>query len=256
MKSKRVLILGGTTEASMLARMLAGDCRFCATLSLAGVTDAPIRPPIKLRIGGFGGALGLAQHLRSAEIDAVVDATHPFAAQISANAAAAADGLGVPRLVVCRPAWQPRAGDLWTPVADMRAAAAAVGSGRRRVLLTIGRKDLAAFAGRSRHHYVVRCIDPPGDAAPRGAHIITARGPFELADELALLREHRIEVIVTKNSGGSATYAKLSAANQLGLEVVMIERPLPPRGETVADAMAACQWLERLHQAALVPRGV
>ena len=252
----RTLILGGTSEASALARSLAGDRRFDATLSLAGVTEAPVRPPIRLRIGGFGGPAGLLAHLLAEAIDVLVDATHPFAARISANAHEAADAARIRRIVVGRPAWQPRAGDLWTPVADMETAAAALGRSRCRVLLTVGRQELAAFAARPWHKYVIRSIDPPGEAAPPGAEIITARGPFELEDELRLLKTRRIEVIVTKNSGGSATYAKLAAANQLRVPVVMVERPPSPAGEVVTNAGAVMAILERLHQAALVPRTV
>ena len=252
----KTLILGGTTEASMLARMLVRDARFPATLSLAGVTDAPVRPPGKMRIGGFGGATGLAAYMSMEGIEALVDATHPFAARISASAEVAATMTAVPRLVVCRPAWQQRPGDRWTLVADMAEAAEALGPKARRVLLTVGRKELAEFVARPAHRYVVRSIDPPGDSAPAHAEIITARGPFEIDDELDMLRSRRIEVVVTKNSGGSATYAKLAAANQLGLPVVMVDRPPPPRGQTVADAASAALWLERICHAALVPRGV
>lgn len=260
MHRTKLLILGGTTEASMLARLIAGDARFIPTLSLAGVTDAPVRPPIKLRIGGFGGPAGLAAYLRDEEADALVDATHPFAARISASARAAAAAAGVPHLAISRPAWQRRPGDRWTVVADMEAAAEALGKAPLRVLLTVGRKELAPFAARPWHRFVVRSIDPPGDAAPQGAELIGARGPFELDDELKLLTARRIEIVVSKNSGGSGTYAKMVAANLLGIPVVLVERPPPPGseagGETVADAGAAIRWLSGLHQAALVPRGV
>ncbi len=252
----KTLILGGTTEASMLARMLARDGRFSATLSLAGVTDAPVRPPGKMRIGGFGGPTGLAAYLSMENVESLVDATHPFATRISASAEIAAAVAGVPRLVVCRPAWQLRPGDQWTLVSDMAEAADALGPRARRVLLTVGRKDLAEFAARPVHRYVLRSVDHPGDAAPADAEIITARGPFEIGDELELLRSRRIQVLVTKNSGGSATYAKLAAANHLGVPVIMVERPPPPRGQTVLDAASAGQWLERTYHAALVPRGV
>lgn len=246
-----VLILGGTSEASALARALAADTRFGAALSLAGVTKAPASQPIPVRTGGFGGAEGLAEYLRQGRIAALVDATHPFAAQISANAAEAARIAGVPLLAVRRPAWEPRAGDRWTVVPDMEAAAAALGEVPRRVLLTIGRQELAPFLKAPHHRYVVRSVDAPaGDLLPPGAEVITARGPFDEADERDLLTERRIEVLVTKNSGGEATRAKLDAARAFGIPVVMVARPPVPPVETVATAGEAFAWLERRHAGA------
>lgn len=250
MHGLKVLILGGTTEASALARALADDPRFDAVLSLAGRTKAPRTPPISFRIGGFGGAEGLAKHLRRETIDALVDATHPFAAQMSRNAACAAHVAGVALLAVCRPAWQPVAGDHWVPVADMATAVAALGSAPRRVLLTIGQKELAPFQAAPQHDYVVRSVDAPArESLPPRAEVITARGPFGEADERRLLGEKKIEVIVTKNSGGTATEAKLAAARALGLPVIMVERPARPDVKTVATAEEALAWLERLHRA-------
>jgi precorrin-6A/cobalt-precorrin-6A reductase len=245
----RVLILGGTSEASELARALAGDRRFAAVLSLAGRTRSPLPPPIPSRIGGFGGVEGLAAYLRAERTDALVDATHPFAVQMSRNAVAAGELARVPVLALCRPAWQPVQGDRWTVVADMPAAARALGRSLRRVFLTIGQKDLAAFAAAPWHQYVVRSVDPPDPAALPGAEVIAARGPFEEGAERRLLEAHRIDVLVSKNSGGTATAAKLAAVRALRLPVVMVARPAAPPVETVADAAAALAWLARLHGA-------
>jgi precorrin-6A/cobalt-precorrin-6A reductase len=240
----RVLILGGTTEASAIARALAGDQRFAPVLSLAGRTRAPVPPPIPWRVGGFGGADGLAAWLREERIAALIDATHPFAAQIKANAARAAAMAGVPRIAVLRPAWQPQPGDLWTEAADMAGAFAAIGRAPRRVFLAIGRQELGAFG--PPHAYLIRSVDPP-DAPPPGATIITARGPFAEDAERALLRDHRIDMLVTKNAGGDATAAKLAAARALRLPVIMVARPAPPEPPLVPDAAGALAWLR--HQA-------
>jgi precorrin-6A/cobalt-precorrin-6A reductase len=249
-----LLILGGTTEATALARTLAGDARFSATLSLAGVTRRPATQPIPIRVGGFGGVAGLARYLQQHRIGAVVDATHPFASQMTANAIAATRETGTPLLVVLRPAWQPTAGDRWTTVESMEAAAAMLGTVPRRVLLTVGRKDLAPFRAAPWHHYVLRSVDPPpAEASPPSVTVIAARGPFALADEERLLRDERIEIVVTKNSGGSATAGKLAAARRMGLPVVMLARPPLPQSDTVGSVGQALEWLELHHAAA--PRG-
>ena len=238
---RRVLILGGTTEASALASALAGDARVDATLSLAGVTRAPAPSPLPVRSGGFGGADGLAAFLRDGGFDTLVDATHPYAATITRNAAIAAARAGVAHLRIARPAWQPCPADRWTEVASLAAAAVRLGAAPRRVLLTIGRKDLAPFRDAPAHRYVLRSVDPPGPEELPGATVITDRGPFTLDGELALLRRHRIDVLVTKNSGGSATAAKLDAARALGVEVIMLARPAQEPG--VPDVAAALAWL-------------
>jgi precorrin-6A/cobalt-precorrin-6A reductase len=240
----KVLILGGTTESSAIARELAGDQRFTPVLSLAGRTKAPAPPPIPWRVGGFGGAAGLAAYLRTEAIAALIDATHPFAARMKANAAQAAAQAGVPRVAVLRTAWQSHVGDRWTAVADMAQAFAALGPERQRVFLSIGRQDLAPFG--PPHAYLIRSVDPP-DPVPPDATVISARGPFTLDAERALLLTHRIEVLVTKNSGGDATAAKLAAARDLGLPVVMVTRPPPPEPPVVEDAAGALDWLA--HQA-------
>jgi precorrin-6A/cobalt-precorrin-6A reductase len=245
-----LLILGGTTEATALARALAGDARFSATLSLAGVTRRPAAQPIPIRVGGFGGVAGLAHYLRQTRIGALVDATHPYATQMTANAIATTRQTRTPLLVVLRPAWQPTAGDRWTMVDSMDRAAAMLGAVPRRVLLTIGRKDLAPFRAAPWHHYVLRSVDPPpAEALPPRVTVIAARGPFALADEERLLRDERIDVVVTKNSGGSATAGKLTAARNLGLPVVMLARPALPQTDTVGSVGEVLAWLEQ-HQAA------
>lgn len=249
---KRVLILGGTTEASAVAAALAGDARFSASMSFAGATRAPRPPPIPFRVGGFGGIAGLADFLREGAFDLLLDATHPFATRMKRHAAAMSSEL--PVLGILRSAWVPGAGDRWTDAADMAGAARALGAVPRRVLLTIGQKDLAVFRAAPWHRYVVRSVDPPDAASlPDGAKVIAARGPFAEADEMALLREHAIEMLVTKNSGGAATEGKLAAARRLGVAVVMIARPPPPEMECVDNAEAALAWL-RAHAAS--PRGV
>ena len=245
----RVLILGGTSEASGLARRLEGDARFAATLSFAGRTRSPVLPAIPSRVGGFGGAEGLAGWLRAEGVAALVDATHPFAARISANAVEAAAMAGVDLLGIARPPWQPGPGDDWTEFASLAAARAALGELPRRVFLAIGRNELAGFAG-TPHEYVVRSVDPPAPGeAPDRATFMAARGPFALDDEIALLRAHRIDVLVCKNSGGSAAAAKLAACRALRIPVLMVARPkLAPRTE-VADDAAAFDWLAH-HEAA------
>jgi precorrin-6A/cobalt-precorrin-6A reductase len=244
----RVLLLGGTTEGAALARALAGDARIRATLSLAGVTRAPRPQPLPTRIGGFGGAEGLADYLREERVAALLDATHPFAAQITRNAAAAAALTGIPLLRLDRPAWLPQPGDDWREFAGMPALAEALGRTPRRILLTVGRKELAPFQAAPWHHYVIRSVDPPPPALlPPGATVITATGPFALADELALLREHRVDLLATKNSGGTATAAKLQAARRLGLPLRLLARPAPPQGlAVVGDVAQALAWLHGL----------
>jgi precorrin-6A/cobalt-precorrin-6A reductase len=245
----RILILGGTAEASALAKLIAGDNRFQPTLSLAGRTASPAAPPIPYRIGGFGGAQGLAVWIKAERVRAVVDATHPFAARISANAVTAAEAAGVALITVIRPAWTPQNGDQWTLVPSPEAAAAALDGSPRTVFLATGRLELPAFAAVPQHRYIARVIDHPGDVAlPPRIDFIYDRGPFDTATEARLLAEHRAEIVVSKNSGGSATYGKIEAARALGLPVVMIERPEKPALHTLHSAGEAMRWLEaRLH---------
>ena len=244
----RVLILGGTTEASALARLAAAAPRLDAVLSLAGRTTQPLPQPIPVRTGGFGGTAGLRAYLREAGIDALVDATHPFAATMSAHAEQAASATGVDRVAIVRPEWVAAPGDRWTVVPGMADAAQAIGASPRRVLLTVGQQDLGPFADAPQHHYIIRSIEPPALRPPR-AVFIPGRGPFDEADERRLLNDHRIEVLVSKNAGGAATRPKLDAVRGLGLPVIMVARPPGPADPRVATAAEAMAWLHR--QAAL-----
>jgi precorrin-6A/cobalt-precorrin-6A reductase len=252
----RILILGGTTEARQLAERLAGRMDFAVTLSLAGRTAAPARQAVPVRIGGFGGAEGLADYLAGERIEALIDATHPYAAVISANAAEAARQTGMPLLALRRSGWVPVAGDRWSEVADVVGAVSALGEASRRVFLALGRKEIAPFAAAPQHHYLVRSVDPvvPPLAVPHAAYI-TGRGPFDETHERMLLAQHRIDVIVAKNSGGAATYGKIVAARVLGLPVIMLRRPALPEVETAETVEAALAWLD--HALALATaRGV
>ncbi|MFF6998882.1 cobalt-precorrin-6A reductase [Streptomyces sp. NPDC008313] len=231
--SPHVLILGGTTEARALAARLAARPGVRVTTSLAGRVTRPAAIEGDVRVGGFGGADGLAAWLREHQVDAVVDATHPFAARITANAARAAAATGVPAVVLRRPGWRPGPGDRWHPAASLTEAAALLPPLGRRVLLTTGRLGLAAFADLPGLYVLARSVEPPEPPLPHGTEILLARGPFTVAGERALLREHRIDVLVTKDSGGAATSAKLTAARELGLPVVVVRRPPPPEGVTV-----------------------
>lgn len=238
----RVLVLGGSAEAFDLAEQLAGDGEVEAITAMAGVTRERRAVPGHVRIGGFGGPDGLAAWLAAEQIDAVVDSTHPFARQMSANAARAAATAGVPVIHVLRPPWTPQPGDDWREVDDMVAAARAVPASP--CFLTVGRTELAPFAARRDVAFVARVIDRP-DPAPDFTYV-EARGPFVLDDELALIERHGIRSIVTKNSGGPAAEAKLTAARRLGLPVVMVRRPPPPDGVLVPGAAAALDWIRRL----------
>lgn len=242
----RVLVLGGTREARMLAARLDSDPAVEVTSSLAGRVREPVLPVGQVRIGGFGGVDGLEQWLRDNEIDAVVDATHPFAARITANAAAATERTGVPLLVLRRAEWSAGTGDRWHVVPDLTSAAAAVARLGERVFLTIGRQGVDAFAecpGR----FLIRAIDPPSGAVPSDSEVLLARGPFTVDDEIALMREHRISVVVTKNSGGALTSAKLAAARELGVPVVMVARtPVPDGVASTPDLDAAATWVTRI----------
>lgn len=245
----RILILGGTTEASALAALLAGNPDFDPLLSMAGRTSEPRPTPIPTRIGGFGGVEGLARFLREQRIEAVMDATHPFAAVMSHNVAEACARSQVPLLALRRPPWMPQEGDRWTEVPSMMEAASALGDKPRRVFLTVGRLELPSFAAASQHTYVVRTIEPIGDALPV-PHVVAIqdRAPFDEAAERTLMERERIEVVVTKNSGGTATYPKISAARALGLPVILVARPeKPAHVREVETADAAFAWLESLH---------
>lgn len=240
----RLLILGGTSEGSALARALAGRTDITPLLSLAGRTEHPVVPPIAHRIGGFGGLDGLAHFIAHEGIDAVLDATHPFAARISANAVAACSGTGTPLATFTRPPWQPEAGDRWTAAPDIEAAAAMLGATPLRVFLTTGRLDLARFKRAPQHHYLIRTIDPPTPAElPPGHTLLLARGPFTAADEESMLRSHPIDVLVTKNSGAAASAAKLAAARHLDVPVIMVDRPPAAGGITFFTLDETLAWI-------------
>lgn len=240
----RVLILGGTTEASALAALLAGDRRFETTLSLAGRTSAPRAQPVATRVGGFGGIDGQVRYLRDHGIEAVIDATHPYAAQISAHAVAACAAAGIALASLVRPPWQRQEGDLWQGAASTHDAALQLGDAPRRVFLSLGRQDLHLFATAPQHHYIARLIEPPQQAElPTNLVLLRQRGPFDLEAERRLLVGERIEVIVSKNSGGDATYPKIAAARALALPVVMIARPVKPTGHVVTSGEEAVEWL-------------
>lgn len=242
---RRLLILGGTAEAAALAE--AACSRFASRLdvitSLAGRLPPPRRIAGALRIGGFGGIDGLRDYLQRAKIDCVIDATHPFAATISAHAAAACAATGTPRLLLLRPPWVAQPGDCWHVAADFTAAAEAVGAMARRAFLTIGPGELAAFAGVRNVRFLVRLIQPPADPLPLNDYaVVVGRPPFPLEAERALLARERIDTLVTKQSGGP-TEAKLTAARALGLRVVIIDRPEKPAGPRVATVAEALDWL-------------
>jgi len=238
----RILILGGTGEARELATALVAAGADVIS-SLAGRVSRPRLPAGPVRVGGFGGADGLAAFLRDEGITHLVDATHPFAGTITANAARAAADVGVPWLVLRRPDWP--ADPSWETVAGIREAAEAVAHWPgESVFLTTGRRDLDAFAADDRHQFLVRTVDPPDGPVPPRMTLILDRGPYTLESECALMREHRIGLLVTKNSGGPMTAAKLAAAQNLGGHVVMVARPpLPPASTAVATVEEALHWL-------------
>jgi precorrin-6A/cobalt-precorrin-6A reductase len=233
----RVLILGGTAEARALAEALVGRAEVLT--SLAGAVAAPVRPPGEVRVGGFGGAAGLSAFLASWRPDVVVDATHPFAAQITAHAVEAVTD--VPLVVLQRPPWSPVPGDDWRSVPSVGAAAIAVRAMPEGcVFLTTGRREIAAFAQDHEHHYLVRCVSAPSGAVPLRTTLLLDRGPYTVDGELAVMTGNGVDVLVCKNSGGSMTAAKLVAARRLGVPVVMVERPPSPAGVLpVADVHSA-----------------
>lgn len=240
---RNILILGGTTEANALARELARWPDLRVISSLAGRTGNPRWPEGEVRIGGFGGAEGLAAYLRDKSIDAVVDCTHPFAARMGWNAAQGCTAANVPLLRLERPAWVRQVGDLWDEVADWNQAATLVGAQARRVLMAIGRQELEPFAPLGHVWFLIRTVDAP-DSIPAfaSAEILLARGPFTFEAECQLLTAHRIDTIICKNSGGP-TDAKLTAARELGLRVVIKSRPPRPDTPKAADVSQALDWL-------------
>jgi precorrin-6A/cobalt-precorrin-6A reductase len=230
----RILILGGTGEARLLAERLDADPRFAPVTSLAGVTGAPEEIAGERRSGGFGGVMGLKHFIEDDGIGLVIDATHPFATRISANAVEACSRAGVTCLRLERQAWTPRPGDDWTVVPDTGAAALAIAKGAR-ALVTVGRQEIEPFFARAGVLVIARMIEPPDVNVPAHAEIILARPPFSLDEERALMREKSITVLVAKNSGGDATYPKIEAARELGLPAIMIARPAKAEAKTFAN---------------------
>ncbi|MEU2738434.1 cobalt-precorrin-6A reductase [Streptomyces sp. NPDC007095] len=243
--SPHVLVLGGTTEARRLAAELAARPGVRVTTSLAGRVSRPGTLDGDVRVGGYGGEDGLARWLREHRVDAVVDATHPFAAGITANAARAAAATGIPAVVLRRPGWTPGPDDRWHWAGSLPEAAALLPSLGRRVFLTTGRLGLAAFAHLSELHFLVRTVEPPEPPMPQDMEVLLARGPFTPDDEKTLLRAHRVDVLVTKDSGGEATAAKLTAARDLALPVVVVRRPpLPADVTAVPDVPSVLARLD------------
>ncbi|MEE1727837.1 cobalt-precorrin-6A reductase [Streptomyces sp. BE282] len=245
-----VLVLGGTTEGRQLAESLVGDPRVRVTSSLAGRVAAPRLPSGDVRIGGFGGADGLAEWVREHHVDALVDATHPFAATMSRNAALAASQAHVPLLALRRPGWAAQDGDRWHSVASLAEAAELLPALGERVFLTTGRMGLAAFAGEDLDAlwFLVRSVDAPEPPCPRETEVLLERGPFSLEGERELIRRHRIDVLVTKDSGGDATAPKLTAAREARIPVVVVRRPPVPEGVPVAASPdEAVEWVGRLY---------
>ncbi|MCE3553856.1 cobalt-precorrin-6A reductase [Pseudonocardia sp. RS11V-5] len=242
---RRVLILGGTSDGRALAELLrpAIGPSMSVVSSLAGRVRSPRLPPGEVRIGGFGGIAGLVSYLRDEAVTHVVDATHPFAAGMTAHAAAACAQTGVPLTILRRPGWTERSGDRWHRVASLVEAAGVLPQVGSRAFLTTGRQDLAAFAGLDLW-FLVRSVDPPDPPVPRRMRSILARGPFTVDGETAILRDHAVDVLVTKDSGGADTAAKLVAARTLGVPVVMVDRPaLPPGVPVVATPAEAAARL-------------
>jgi precorrin-6A/cobalt-precorrin-6A reductase len=243
-----LLILGGTGEAAALAAAVIaryGEA-LLVTSSLAGRIGTPAPLPGRVRVGGFGGAPGLADYLAAAAVEMVIDATHPFAARISAHAQQACAALGVPRLMLRRPEWRRHPDDRWIEVEGAAAAASRLPALGRRAWLTIGTRELDAFAGLTGIHFLIRTIDPPTDPPTLASYeIIAGRGPFTLAGERHILERHAIDVLVARASGGAATEAKLVAARELGLPVLMLRRPPAPCGASVTSVEDALAWLAR-----------
>ncbi len=242
--SRRVLILGGTSEASELATQLAARADLTVISSFAGRVSQPRLPAGIVRVGGFGGVTGLISYLVDENIEVVIDATHPFAAKISGNAELACKTLSVPLIALERPPWEPKEHDCWCAVPDVQAAASIVNHKRNRVFLSIGRQELSAFSNCEDAWFLVRAIDEPNEKLPANSKLILKRGPFHLDDELHMLRSESISLIVSKNSGGTATYSKIEAARALQIPIVMIDRPqkhnIPtvPRPQDVLQKLA------------------
>ena len=242
----RILLLGGTTEAGLLAHALK-DAGFDAVFSYAGRTDDPAPQPLPLRIGGFGGVDGLIAYLQAESITHVIDATHPFAAQMSWNAQKACAVLDLPLLALERAAWRPLKIDNWTPVADNVAALAALPDQPARVFLAIGKQGLDEFKTGIQHHYLLRLVDAPAEKPLPNCTVVIAKGPFSIDGDTALMQKHKITHVIAKNAGGKGASAKLAAARALGLPVIMIDRPALPDRERVESVDAVLAWLDHFN---------
>ena len=243
--SSRILILGGTAEARALADALARRPGLRVVTSLAGRTAAPRLPAGDVRVGGFGGETGLAAYIAQEKIDAVVDATHPYAAAISRHAVDATIIAGRPLLRLERPAWTPQQGDHWVIADSLASAAEAAPLLGSRVFLTIGTKEVAAFAGMGTLWFLVRLVERPDSPLPlTNCEILLGRGPFLEAEEFELMRRHRIALVIAKNSGGAASYGKIAAARRLGIPVMLLRRPILPQTQSVTSIEQAVAWIE------------
>ncbi len=241
---KRLLILGGTGDAVELARQATTIPGLDVISSLAGRTSTPKKLVGAVRVGGFGGEAGLVEYLQAAQVDLLIDATHPFAANISWNVAGAARKVGIPWLMLIRPGWVKSGLDNWIEVENIAAAVAAIPARTERIFLSIGRQQLAPFASLGDKWCLMRSIDPPdSDILLPPGELLFDRGPFSLDRELTLLQDYQIQAIVSKNSGGDATYAKIIAARELGIPVIMVQRPIVPNGDIVSDVAGAIEWL-------------
>jgi precorrin-6A/cobalt-precorrin-6A reductase len=239
----RILILGGTMEARQLAERLAERADLEIVVSLAGRTKSPAPQPVPVRKGGFGGAAGLGEYLRQQRIDALIDATHPYANVISANATVAARQVGVPLIALRRPAWSAIPGDRWSEASDVADAVRRLAERPRRVFVTLGRSELAPLTKAPQHFYLIRSVDPVELPLPQASYLVD-RGPFHEANERALMRAHAIDAVIAKNSGGTASYGKIAAARALGIEVIMLRRPAPPDGPAVESIDEIIAWLD------------
>ncbi|SCB58990.1 precorrin-6A/cobalt-precorrin-6A reductase [Rhizobium aethiopicum] len=252
----RILILGGTGEARLLAEALAARCDCDVLLSLAGRTEKPAVQPVPVRIGGFGGAAALAGFLKAGGYGLLIDATHPFAERISANAAIAAETASIAAIALRRPEWHRQPGDRWQDVQNIPAAIAALGPSPRHVFLATGRQGAHHAEAAPQHRYLIRSVDPVDPPlAVVDVDYVLDRGPFTLKGECTLLKQHHIDVIIAKNSGGAATYAKIEAARLLGIEVMMIGRAPTPAFTVVETVEAALAAINHLFPSAM-KRGV
>jgi precorrin-6A/cobalt-precorrin-6A reductase len=245
----RILLLGGTTEATALADHLAQANNITAVLSLAGRTAHPAKSSLTTRIGGFGGVDGLTVYLRQEAIDLLIDATHPFAARISANAVAASDACGIPLLAIERPPWTRRVDDDWIEHDSIEAAIAALPEEPQDIFSGLGRQAIDMLCHAPQHRYLIRVVDPL-ECPPILAHaeIIASRGPFRTGEDARLFADYNIRHVLSKNAGGSAAYSKIEAARQLGITVHMIRRPTPPQRTTVATTADALAWIDEHHR--------